>query len=354
MLMKVGLCASAIEEISEKAGPQYAKIVHAAVAEFFAAHGQLVMSNKSEIQDVVRLATASSSLEPGARQAWSLVIQELYKQGRIRVPDPGARHSLAEISTTGQLSETWTAADMPVLAMVPEVLIRNLFPSTLGTVTDPSTGILLASSADFLDSEPIRGLKELLAESRLPLGATRKEYWERVLNPLVQTSKQVTIFDRYLFSELLRRSQTSSSPNEPDEALVWIMRMLDKYGNDGIVVRLFGATASNGQHPDSVEHAARLLRAAWVRSTPGAIAQVDLVAGPWKQRGKKMAHDRHLRFGGTRAISLPAGLDMLKAPVIVDEVGMEWNYKWKAPGIAPLIASERQLESAPFTGVSVL
>lgn len=354
MLMRMGVCAPAVEEISEHAAPPYAKIIHAAVTEFLAAHGQLVMSNQTEILDLVKLATTSPHLGLGARQAWSVVIQEMRKQGRIQVLDPGSPHSLAEITTAQQLSQTWTGNEAPVVAMVPDALLRLIFPTNAGTVRDPSSGVVLANPAEFLESVPVQGLKTLLAESRLPLGATRKEYWDGVLGPLAKASREIAIFDRYLFSELTRRSQMPPSPTDPNEALVWILRMLDNHCKDGIVVRLFSATADNGQHPVSVRHAAQLLRAAWARTSSGSIARVEIVMGPWKQRGQKMPHDRHIRFGENRAISLPAGLDMLKTPAVEDGSGMAWTYHWKAPAVNPLIVSERQLQTGPLTSQCLL
>lgn len=359
MLMRTGVCASALEEISEQAAPPYAKIIHDTIAEFLAAHGLLVMSNPKEILDLVKLATASPTIGLGARQTWSVVIQELRKQGRIQVLDPGSPHSLAEITTSGQLCQTWTGNEAPTIAMVPDALLRQIFPATAGTVRDPSTGVVLANPSDFLESLPVQGLKTLLEESRLPLGTTRKSYWDGVLGPLAKASKEITIFDRYLFSELVRRSQLPPSPTEPNEALVWILRLMDTHGNSGLVVRLLAGTAAvpqsgNAQQPVSAQQAAQLLRSAWNRASGGAIARVEVIMGPWYQGGMPMPHDRHVRFGGNRAISVPAGFDRLKKPTIEDSAGMAWHYHWKVKAVDPLIASERILESGPSTSMVTL
>lgn len=359
MILRLGVCAPAIEEISEQTGAAYARIVHTTLAEFLAAHGHLVMSNSKEMLDIVRLANASPSVDPSARRIWSILIQELRKQGRIQVLVPGSACSLAEISYAAQLADTWSVEDAPKIAMVPNALLKQIFPGAGGKVTDPSTGVMLANPAEFLDSEPVQQLKILRDESRLPFGATRKSFWELVLAPLVGSSKVITIYDRYLFSELTRRGQFLPSPTQPNEALVWILRLLDSQAPDGLVVRLFAGTEGPpqrgpAQHPDSAHQALEILSKAWARPNAGAISRVEILAGPWKQRGKLMPHDRHIRFGENRAISIPAGLDRLKAPTVQETAGMAWKYHWSTQSVAPLISTEKELESGHFTDRVVL
>lgn len=358
MLVKVGVCAPAIEEISEQAGVAYAKVIHAALAEFLAAHGNLVISNSREMLDLVRLARASELVDQRARRIWSVLIQELRKQGRIQVLNPGSQFSLAEISTAAQLAGTWPAHQVPEAAMVPSSFLKLLFPDAPGTVKDPSTGVILANPAEFLESEPIQRLRTLREESRVPFGQTRKSFWQFVLNPLAQSSKEVTIYDRYLFSEITKRDQSFPTPGQPHEALVWLLRMLDDSARNGLVVRLFAATAAphhgSAQHPVSAQQALEILKKFWVRPPRGAISRVEIVAGPWKQNGKLMPHDRHIRFSENRAISIPAGLDRLKAATIEDTAGMAWKYHWSTATVAPLISSEKELESGHLTKQVVL
>ncbi len=359
MITRLGICAPAVEEISLQAGAPYANIIHKAVAEFLAAHGHLVMSNSREMLDLVRVATKSPVIDQRARQIWSVLIQELRKQGRIQVLEPGSEHTLDEITAAVQLADSWSLQEAPELALIPSTVIRLLFPAAENRIIDPSTGVLLTSPAEFLESEPVQRLKTLRDESRLGFGETRSSFWQRVLKPLVASSREVNIYDRYLFSELMRRSQLPPSPTQAPEALVWLLRQLDAEAPDGLVVRLFAGTAvppqyGSAQHPDSVECAHRILVNSWVRLTHGAVGRVEILAGDWKQRGVLMPHDRHIRFSESRAISIPAGLDRLKAPTITETAGMAWRYHWTSSTVAPFVASEKELESGSFTNQVVL
>lgn len=357
--MKLGVCAPAVEEISNQAGAAYAKLVHTTVVEFLAAHGYLVISNSKEMLDLVHLVQASESVDRSARRIWSILLQELRKQGRIRVLDPGASCSLDEICTLGQLAGRWPAQEAPELVMVPSTLLQMLFPDASGKVVDPSSGVMLANPAEFLDSEPVQRVKMLRDESRLLFGETRKSFWELVLGPLAKSSKEVSIFDRYLFSELTRRSQVPSTPGQPHEALVWLLRLLNAQGRDGLVVRLFAGTADlpqygRAQQPDTVQRARDMLDKAWLRPGNGAISSVEIIAGPWKQGGRLMPHDRHIRFGENRAISIPAGLDRLRAPAVEETAGMAWKYHWSNSTVAPLILSEKELQTGYLTNTVTL
>jgi hypothetical protein len=198
----------------------------------------------------------------------------------------------------------------------------------------------------------------LREEARLPFGGTRDEYWQKVLGPLAKTSKEVTIFDRYLFSELMRRRQFQGR-QQPEEALIWLLQMLDAHGSDGLVVQLFAATLSpnqrgRAQHPASAQQAAELVQRSWNRSSSGSIARVEVIAGDWRQAGSAMPHDRHMRFGGNRAVSISAGFDRLKSQTIQDSAGMAWQYHWTSSSVAPLVASERELEAGSGTSRIVL
>ncbi|WP_146116629.1 MULTISPECIES: hypothetical protein [unclassified Arthrobacter] len=359
MITRLGICGSAVEEISVQAGGPYANIIHKALAEFLAAHGHLVMGNSREMLELVRVANRSPLVDQRARQIWSILIQEMRKQRRIQVLEPGSDHTLSEISTAVQLANSWPDQEAPEIAMIPSAIIRLLFPAEESGITDPGTGVLLTSPAEFLESEPVQRLKTLRHDSRLSFGETRISFWQRVLKPLVASSREINIYDRYLFSELMRRSQLPPSPTQAPEALVWLLRQLDAEAPDGLVVRLFGGTAAppqygSAQHPDSAECAHRILVNSWVRSTHGAVARVEILAGDWKQRGVLMPHDRHIRFSESRAISIPAGLDRLKAPTVTETAGMAWRYHWTSSTVAPFVASEKELEAGSLTNQVVL
>jgi hypothetical protein len=178
---------------------------------------------------------------------------------------------------------------------------------------------------------------------------------------MAKLANEAVILDRYLFRRLLEQD-TGRRPVQP-EHLLWLLELMDSTMLPTSRVVLLADDEAPGKpwdkRPPSRVDAAEVadtIRRLWRRPSQSRIAEVQVVVGPWKQRGAPLPHDRHLRFNVNSAIGFPQGLDRLSTPTITDPDGLNWHHRQGTTAMASVLAEEARVldgTNRGFTRASV-
>ncbi len=143
--------------------------------------------------------------------------------------------------------------------------------------------------------------------------------WRQLFAPLAKTSKEVFLFDKYLFSRLFEVA---------DEHLTWMLGKLDETMPRGSKVHLVAARGTPGEYgADRVPRDAREAESKLREYLPQAlknIGEIEVVLAP-SVRARDMHHDRHIRFSSGAGVELPAGFDRLQDRTLGENFGFSYR-----------------------------
>lgn len=165
--------------------------------------------------------------------------------------------------------------------------------------------IALSSAVD--QSETVRRLKSLHRETVIPAGMLRNAVWDNYFRPLARVSTEVNIFDRFLFSGLVKTSKFNGSAS----LLIWLLDSLDRDLPRNATVNLFARSGDRvaGEHRDKT-------------AQPYSVSDISesvKKSRRWSRNGRihlyiddALHHDRHVRFSCGHAIMPQGGFDQLR------------------------------------------
>lgn len=294
-------------------------------------HGVLAFLSKAEATAMLD-ALKQPTLEPREVKAWQETLVYLNKLGRLGVKDPAVVEGDLVGATPQDIEAIRRLA--PVLSVVSSETYGHMFPEA----TDGA--IRLEGDAEFVapgslgESGQVQRVEKLAEVGSVPAGTSREDVWRDLFAPLASVSKQVSLFDRYLYADLDDPVRTDHLP--------WLLGRLDQVAPSGAVVKLFGARGIDGNWGPRISRDAREASQFLEDYLPGDFERISVEA--WlapSTRTADMHHDRHIRFGAGAALVLPAGFDRLGAPRLKEAMG--FAYRHAPETLSELQARETQV-----------
>ena len=225
--------------------------------------------------------------------------------------DPPHGRSVHDYTMAGELEQLQPVIDLLVLGSAGD-RAPGLAPTIERALYDDhgcasfAEGPEVALSSAIDQSETVHRLKALHRETVIPAGVLRNAVWDTYFRPLARVSSEVNIFDRFLFSGLIKRRGFNGS----DSLLRWLLRSLDRDLPPDAVVNLF---ARSGDRVARENHDQTAM--------PYSVADISAAVkrSGWQRDGQlhlyiddALHHDRHLRFSCGHAIMPQGGLDQLR------------------------------------------
>lgn len=353
MIAQISLAPQAVYDVAAGQPPALTKSQHESLLRSIEAHGMLVAANDAEALELLHAIKAPGALPPGIRTRWVTSLAELKKRNRFICMTPQLPRGLREAASIDDLRAGWVGKAQVTVLTIAQA--RSLGVDDEGLLVDSETSLELASAPIAAYCSTLNLLRELAEDGHVQTGASRDEFWDQVVAPIARVSRRVTVLDRYLLGNLAWHHQNLPRSSRWEvENLVWLLDHLDRSGIQGTAVRLIASDSIENKIGDA-DDAARMIKEVWRPAPRGQISTLEVTVAPWNQRGKRMPHDRHIRFDIGVGIRLPAGWDRFKKARVEDPDGVGWQYLWRPNAFRDLRAAEnRVVDDGEATKAQVL
>lgn len=340
MLLNVHVTPGVLAETSRSEARFAAPALRKEIQDLLLRHGVLRFASKEEATrwlDSLKL----DELSPQETKEWQVLLLALNKQGRMVAESPALVENPEIAATADELEPLKALA--PVLSIVGTETYQRVFPNAEVGVSKLAANAEVTVPGSISQSSLYENLTHLVESGRYPAGTGRTRVWESLFAPLASVSKEIVIFDKYLFGQL---DVTS------DEHVNWLLAQLDATAPAGASVKLIGARGvpdsyGNERVPGNAADAEWLLR----EYLPGKftnLRSVEAILAP-SVRARDMHHDRHIRFSAGAAVELPAGFDRLGTPQLRDT--FSFTYRHLAGSLTELAGREESARKRSGTHV---
>lgn len=286
-----------------------ARLEHKRLAECVLEYGLLGLLGPKDAKDLC--AAMRGLADQLGYDFWRPLIRAIDSSGPgvFRAHPPHDR-SVHDYTLAGDLEQLQTVVDL--IALGASDRAPGLTPAVATALYDEhghasfANGPEVALSSAVDQSETVHHLKALHRETVIPAGSLRDAVWDTYFRPLARVSTEVNIFDRFLFSGLVKRRGFNGS----DSLLRWLLRSLDRDLPPGATVNLFarsGDRVARENHDQSAK--------------PYSVADISAAVKRcgWQRNGRlhlyiddALHHDRHVRFSCGHAIMPQGGFDQLR------------------------------------------
>lgn len=303
--------------------------------EHLKSHSRILFGSGAEVQAFLAWLKTSTQISPTTKQKWQSLLAELQKLGRVGLIDPNT--NLEEVHSKSEVkSLVGNSADVVVVGG-PKA--REILGEDLDVQLDEEPPVITTLfSAD--QTPQFKSFLELEKVGVHAFGESRELFWQQVLQPLLLTSKNIYLIDKYLFAQVLNRiDQSWLQRSKPSEQLLWLIGKIDSSAAKGVHLHLIGA-AEKDKHTTTnrLSEVVEYLRNHLKFNSDGAIREISIFEAT---EVKKFPHDRHIRFDSGFAILMNSGFDRLQHPSIEDEHGMGWQFISAPKRLEDLRRSER-------------
>lgn len=343
MLVNVAISPNVILEISDSKLGKYAAMIQEQLSSILDKHGVLVQPSTQERQRLLELLKGDQ-LRPAEQKRWQLLLSQLNKSGRFTTATPSVIENWSDLTDGQQASSLQQLA--PILSLVSEPDFSRLFPEDTNVHMINET-VEITTAASLSKSRQFERLESLREDGTFPAGTHREDVWDTLFKPLTQVSKQITIFDRYLYNRLWERADPRG---DTPEHLIWLLQHINEDIPSNGEVILIGEA---GKHPkrssDLPADPQRILDylSESIRNQFDRIGAVELNVYSGRE---KMHHDRHIRFSTGHAFELPSGFDRFATLKLGDSVS--FSYRYSSNSINELVRRESAARKAPLTRTS--
>lgn len=330
MLLNVHIAPSVIEETSQSTAQFAAPALRRELVELLLRHGVLRFTSGREAGLWID-SLSRPDLSPAEKKQWQQLLLTLKQQGRLSAADPALVDDPEGAGAVGDLQGFQQAA--PLLSVLGTNTYRKIFPTARAGRSEAFPGVEIAVAGSVSESQQYRALLNLVEAGSFPRGTPRVEVWNRLLGPLSSVSKEIVIFDKYLFSRLFETA---------DEQVTWLLAQLDRVVPEGAVVKLYAARGTPGAYgseqvpADHREAEARLRE--YLPKSFQRIGALEIVLAE-SGRARHMHHDRYIRFGSAAAVELPSGFDRLEPTRLREDFG--FTYRSAAAAVSGLASREQ-------------
>lgn len=332
MLLNVNVTAEALAETSRAEAKFNAPALQRQIQELLYRHGILHFPSKADALEVLDYLK-SEELTAAEATHWKKLLAALQKQGRLTAADPAVLEKTSATESASDLEPLEHLA--PLVSLVGTPLYERLFPAAISGTTRTSAGVEVATPGSVSEVRDYQRLRLLAETGNYPAGTTRERVWEELLAPLAKVSREVVIFDTYLFVQLSywaeaadRRAGGAALPE--DEHLRWLLTRLDAEALPGTTVKLIGARGIPGDfRGDRVPGSAAALRHLVEENLPNSFSRLGPVEA-WfapSTRARDIHHDRHIRFSAGAGVEVAAGFDRFAYPKLRENTGFTYRYQ---------------------------
>lgn len=306
MVVGVGIDPSAIAEPITLIDPALARSVHEELLEALMVNGRVVFTSE---QDRDGFVSQIRELPPAVAKLWEALISA----GRIRleVLDPPVEPGLAQTLDVQEIADhLGQRVDLVLLEREHAELLG--VPPDQFSISAPGGSPELGRLSTATRTQSLARARELV-DAPIRAGDNREEIWRTRIAPLVEVSKSIVIYDRYVGAHAARRYVYNLRSRD---GLTWLLTRIAAY--PGRRVRLITAVMEDdGGRPMGPEVIADGLQK--LRFALGeADVRLDVILVP--DGGRRFGHDRHLRFAERVALALGPGLQTFAAAHIDETV----------------------------------
>lgn len=340
MLLNVHIAPSVLVETSQSAAQFAAPALRRELVELLVRHGILRFTSGEEAGawiDSLSLPT----LSPTEKKQWQQLLLTMKQQGRLSAADPALVENPEGASVIGDLQGFKQAA--PLLSVLGTDTYLKVFPNAEAGRSDAFPGVEVTVAGSVSESHQYRALLNLVEVGAFSQGTARTDVWDKLLRPLSYVSKEIAVFDKYLFSRLFETA---------DEHVTWLLKQLDQVVPAGANVKLYAARGTPGSYgseqvpADSREAEARLRE--YLPKTFQKIGALEVILAE-SGRARHMHHDRHIRFGSIGAVEFPSGLDRLEPARLREDFG--FTYRFSPAAVKGLMSREQEVRGGRSTHV---
>lgn len=296
----VGIGASALAE--NATDPALQRAIQEDLLEDLSVHGRLVFSSEAELASFV---AAVKALPSSLAKAWEAVLSSRRVSVSVREPEttPALDQLLdptrLEQRTAPEVELVLLETDQAELLGVGDADFSARSPSGLVEIGRLSTA---SRTATVLAART--ALREPMRE-----GSSRELEWEQRLQPLVDASNTVVIYDKYVGMQTARRYVYDYNSGD---GLTWLLTRIGT--QPGKRVRVITATSKPDRRGRTFDERVLAVAFQLVHEATGRRVNLDPVFVADREtdpRGRvlhKFGHDRHIRFGERAALALGMGI----------------------------------------------
>ena len=312
VVVGVGIDADALVEPA--GDPILRRAVHEELLEELVVHGRLVFASR---EDLAAFVAAVKALPPTLGKAWEVVLSS--RRLSVEVHDPALRPGLAEALDLAVL-ESGLGDELQLALLQTDHAEIIGVPADEYSAMGPAGLVEAGRLSTATRTSALRAARELI-DAPLRAGQSREQAWEERFGPLVEASKVVTVFDRYVGQQVARRYVYDRGS---DDGLTWLLSRVAM--TPGKKVRVITAVtwAERELRMDEDVQALGFRR---LLDRLGRPVGLDVVLVPDRVRNadgrgstERFGHDRHLRFGDRAALALGSGCAVFAAPRFAETV----------------------------------
>ena len=340
MLLNVHVAPAVVVETSQAAAHFRAPALRRELVELLVRHGILRFTSGEEAGAWID-SLSRPDLTPAEKKQWQQLLLALKKQGRLSAADPKLMENPDKADALSDLQGLRKGA--PMLSILGTETYQRVFPTAQRGHSEAFPGVEVAVPGSISESALYRALLNLVETGSFPKGTPRTEVWNKLLGPLSSVSKEITVFDKYLFSRLFETA---------DEHVTWLLNQFDRVVPTGSIVKLYAARGTLGSYgseqvPADAKSAETRLRE-FLPKEFERIGNVEIVLAE-SGRARHMHHDRHIRFGSSGAVELPSGFDRLEPARLREQFG--FTYRSSPEALSGLLSREQEVRGGRGTHV---
>lgn len=316
MFINVHLTPDVVEETSRSRAKFQASALQAEVHGLLLKHGVLNFLSRDEAVAVLD-SLSPDVLEPKELKAWQELLVFLKSKNRLAAAQPPVLEGGIEKAESPEALQPLGVLS-PLVSVLGEDTYQRLFPfddrgaSKVGTIELVVTGAVS-------QSEQVSELQKLREEGTVPKGTSRDDVFETLFAPLARVSEEISIFDRYLYTDV-------GLTGGDLEHLAWLLEKLDGVARPGATVKLYGARGIDGNYGERVPRDGKEARWMLEDGLLTDFKRVGKVQAFLAQLPRDMHHDRHIRFSSGAGVELPSGFDRLGVARLRENMGFTFRH----------------------------
>lgn len=333
MFINVAIAPEAVEAISNTRKGLASGLLRKHLFELINKYGAITQPSNDSAKALVD-ALCSPQLTQSEQVEWREFLVYLRTRHRFSAAKPDVHDfwdRVPDVASYQSMSDTSS-----VLNVITEESYMSMFSDDAG-LHRLSEEIEIATPATASLSASAQKLGSLVEEGMFAKGTSREQVWRLLLSPLAESSRQIVIFDPYLYYNLWKES---SEPRPRKEHMEWLLERIDGLRPGSRTVTLIGAAGDGVKNNPSKqpEQVLRLLEDHFAGAFPN-ISEVRAYVVPTR---RQMHHDRHVWFNSGQAVELPSGFDRLSFPELRDGMSFTFRYVPQSLQVLERRASDAQ------------
>lgn len=320
----VGIAPTALGDKSDD--PALRRAIHEELLEDLAVCGRLVFASREALGVFLEAVRA---LPPSLSKLWEAVLSS--RRVNVTVADPEHDVDLDD-ALDPQILERQVAPDVELVLLEGDQAELLGVPDDQFSTRTPGGLVEIGRMTTAGRTATVLAARQIL-EAPLREGHNREVEWELRFGPLVEASRPIVIYDRFVGQQTARRYVYERGRGD---GLTWF---LSRVGMKPDLLpapreprkvarraRIITAVDGNSQGRERYDEQVIALAFSRLVRSIGRDISVDLVLVPDRSRDhtgqhvEKFGHDRHIRFGDRAALALGIGMQAFSRPRFLETV----------------------------------